>query len=858
MRFDRRRASLPGPELDLRTLESSDGPIEVLAPRSMPSAQVQAWLDWGCAQSACTGAGKASDKTLPAVLRSAPHPSGALGGGPFRLAQRLAEAGWRSGVFDRPVDAGAFRDELLALQIDGAIAVSGDVLSPITPVIRLEDSAAPQQLKALASRIQAARLTRSALSALGARLDRVSDAVRRCEGDPAACASPSTNPALARAALSARLSGASDAAIQEAIATGRAGRSQRPAEPEAAESLATLVLGGSTQRALCSDDLAFLGWQSAEAEFVSSAADSDRLALQKTGPRGAIDLLAFETSEGLDAEGFSAAVKLLASALRIEAGADRPATLTLANSASLMVSRGLAYASDAACRQATAIWSLAVRAADGQVGLAVVEDPELGLRLGGAILGSGPWQGPVTFAETADGEVVRTLSRAALLATTALAVEPDSLRRAVLGCRSLADAPHINPDRLAALGFTPHEISRVDGQLALSGTLNEAFAPHIVGDGFLRDVLGVSPERLNEPGFDTLACAGFSPDQIREAADHVLGSAQPGPASGLSAETLAVLSINPTLMERLTFHGALETACEQASVLTLPLPFEASIQDAAEIHAAADNVGLRAYRILRSGPPADLRLDLPAEVPAPVTASSTPPPVQERIVERVVERDRTRRKLPDRRKGYIQKAAVGGHKVYLHTGEYDDGELGEIFIDMHKEGAAFRSVMNNFAIAISIGLQYGVPLEEFVDAFVFTRFEPAGPVTGNDTIRSATSILDYVFRELGVSYLGRDDLANSTGEPLNADGLGRGKADDAFQHEAEPQPASRFISKGFSRGAAPDNLVFLPFGGRRTPDAAIEHTRASSVCPSCGDQAVFAGLCETCGAASDQGVGSTL
>src|SRR6185312_12776353 len=144
--------------------------------------------------------------------------------------------------------------------------------------------------------------------------------------------------------------------------------------------------------------------------------------------------------------------------------------------------------------------------------------------------------------------------------------------------------------------------------------------------------------------------------------------------------------------------------------------------------------------------------------------------------------------------GYTQKASVGGHKVYLHTGEYEDGELGEIFLDMHKEGAAFRSLMNNFAVAISIGLQYGVPLEEFVDAFVFTRFEPAGPVTGNDTVKSATSILDYIFRELGVSYLGRKDLA--TGDPgeLNADGLGlgRGRADgpeDDSLAQAGPQPA---------------------------------------------------------------------
>jgi ribonucleoside-diphosphate reductase alpha chain len=250
----------------------------------------------------------------------------------------------------------------------------------------------------------------------------------------------------------------------------------------------------------------------------------------------------------------------------------------------------------------------------------------------------------------------------------------------------------------------------------------------------------------------------------------------------------------------------------------------------------------------RATAPADLSLVLPS---LGEPRAARPPEAEERIVERVVERDRTRRKLPDRRKGYIQKAAVGGHKVYLHTGEYEDGELGEIFIDMHKEGAAFRSLMNNFAIAISIGLQYGVPLDEFVDAFVFTRFEPAGPVTGNDTVRSATSILDYIFRELGVSYLGRKDLA--TGDPgeLNADGLGRGKGEalEAESLETEgPQPASRFISRGFSRGAAPDNLVFLPSANRASGPAALE---AADVCPACGDVAVVRKgaslICESCG-----------
>jgi ribonucleoside-diphosphate reductase alpha chain len=131
--------------------------------------------------------------------------------------------------------------------------------------------------------------------------------------------------------------------------------------------------------------------------------------------------------------------------------------------------------------------------------------------------------------------------------------------------------------------------------------------------------------------------------------------------------------------------------------------------------------------------------------------------VAEKIVYRYIAK---RRSMPQRRSGYTQKATIAGHKVYLRTGEYDGGQLGEIFIDMHKEGAAFRSLMNNFAIAISLGLQHGVPLEEFVEAFTFTRFEPNGPVVGHDHIKMATSILDYIFRELAVSYLGRYDLAH--------------------------------------------------------------------------------------------------
>ena len=179
----------------------------------------------------------------------------------------------------------------------------------------------------------------------------------------------------------------------------------------------------------------------------------------------------------------------------------------------------------------------------------------------------------------------------------------------------------------------------------------------------------------------------------------------------------------------------------------------------------------------------------------------------EKVVERIVVM-RERERMPDRRKGYTQKAVVGGHKVYLRTGEYDDGRLGEIFIDMHKEGAALRSIINNFAIAVSLGLQYGVPLEEYVDAFTFTRFEPAGPVQGNDSIKYATSMLDYIFRELAVSYLERFDLAHVDPSQAGFDALGKGV------EEGRPPAASQYVSKGLTRSRT-DKLGVIAGGADR-------------------------------------------
>jgi ribonucleoside-diphosphate reductase alpha chain len=243
---------------------------------------------------------------------------------------------------------------------------------------------------------------------------------------------------------------------------------------------------------------------------------------------------------------------------------------------------------------------------------------------------------------------------------------------------------------------------------------------------------------------------------------------------------------------------------------TINMPRSATIDDCKSAYTLSWRLGLKANALYRDGSKLSQPLSAIAtstetkQQPAVQdTAPSQPQIVAERIIERVIERGgrHHRERLPQRRKGYTQKAVVGGHKVYLRTGEYDDGRIGEIFLEMHKEGAAFRSLMNNFAIAISIGLQYGVPLEEFVEAFTFTRFDPAGPVEGNDAIKMATSILDYVFRELAISYLGREDLAHVQASDLRFDSLGSGNKEGslAAQNQPEDQDLRQIASTGYIR-----------------------------------------------------------
>ncbi|MEM8841409.1 MAG: vitamin B12-dependent ribonucleotide reductase, partial [Pseudomonadota bacterium] len=265
---------------------------------------------------------------------------------------------------------------------------------------------------------------------------------------------------------------------------------------------------------------------------------------------------------------------------------------------------------------------------------------------------------------------------------------------------------------------------------------------------------------------------------------------------------------------------------------TINMPNDATIEDCLAAYELSHRLGVKANALYRDGsklsqPLAASIIDEEAADEIAEAPAEAPRIVAEKIVEKIIvqEAKRERERLPDRRKGYTQKAVVGGHKVYLHSGEFEDGRLGEIFIDMHKEGAGFRAMMNNFAIAVSMGLQYGVPLEEFVDAFTFTRFEPAGIVTGNQSIKNATSILDYIFRELAVSYLDRTDLAHVEPEGQRFDELGRGVAEvDGNVAEADEDVAGPAIdairqlaSPGYHRKRLPKEFHVFQ-GGSASPE----------------------------------------
>jgi ribonucleoside-diphosphate reductase alpha chain len=406
-----------------------------------------------------------------------------------------------------------------------------------------------------------------------------------------------------------------------------------------------------------------------------------------------------------------------------------------------------------------------------------------------------------------------------------------------VGHGSLAQAPAINHTTLKVKGFTDEAIAKIDKALPTAFDIKFAFNKWTLGEEFCRDQLGISAEDLVSPTLDLLAAIGFSKREIDAANIHVCGAMTVEGAPHLKPAHYPVFDCaNPcgrtgkrflSVESHIKMMAAAQPFISGAISKTINMPNDATVDDCKAAYILSWRLALKANALYRDGSKLSQPLNsqliadeddeedtqesgLAAFLERPAAARATG--LAERVVEKIVERVtvlRERERLPNRRKGYTQKAIVGGHKVYLKTGEYDDGRLGEIFLDMHKEGAALRSLLNNFAIAISLGMQYGVPLEEYVDAFTFTRFEPQGPVQGNDSIKYATSILDYVFRELAVSYLDRFDLAHvDPSEAGGFDALGKGEA------EGKPATTSNYVSRGLTRSRT-DRLSVVS-GGTQT------------------------------------------
>ena len=392
--------------------------------------------------------------------------------------------------------------------------------------------------------------------------------------------------------------------------------------------------------------------------------------------------------------------------------------------------------------------------------------------------------------------------------------------------------PPINHAQLRSKGFGDAEIGQDRGRRSLQPSISNSSSTNgrSARPSAGRRSSSAMPS-LADLGFDMLSALGFLQGRNRPRQYPCLRRHDARRCARARPEHLPVFDCaNPcgrlgkrflSVDSHIRMMAASQPFISGAISKTINMPNEASVEDCTAAYMLSWKLALKANALYRDG--SKLSQPLSAQLLAEDDAEESDgcgsllarPQVQriEKVVEKIVEvivRDRERERLPERRKGYIQKAIVGGHKVYLHTGEYEDGRLGEIFIDMHKEGAALRAMMNNFAIAVSVGLQYGVPLEEFVEAFTFTRFEPAGMVQGNDSIKNATSILDYVFRELAVSYLGRNDLAHVEPSDIGFDALGKGVGDGEAPKAPAPVPASRLMSTGFVRSQKLTNVVVMP------------------------------------------------
>jgi ribonucleoside-diphosphate reductase alpha chain len=459
----------------------------------------------------------------------------------------------------------------------------------------------------------------------------------------------------------------------------------------------------------------------------------------------------------------------------------------------------------------------------------------------------------------------------------------DDIVRHCRGAGTLKGCPHINATTLKAKGFTDEVLQRVEAQLPGTFELPFVFNRWTIGDDFIKSKLGISAEQMNAPGFDLLRALKFTPEQISDANRFVCGTMTIEGAPHLKTEHYPIFDCANkcgkfgqrylSAESHIRMMAAAQPFISGAISKTINMPYEATIDDIKKAYQQSWQLCLKANALYRDGSKLSQPLNSVSDVPDEEgVAKEEPKPAAVKVAEKIVYRYiANRRRLPDRRAGYTQKARIGNHKIYLRTGEYDDGTLGEIFLDMHKEGAAFRSMTNCFAIAISLGLQHGVPLEEYVDAFVFTRFEPNGMVQGNPHIKMTTSIIDYIFRELAITYLGRHDLAHVEAEDLRGTALHRHEddgetemdAEEAAEEKAELKPAANPFAAPRSEHLAPlkTNGNGHKNGSQGAAAAVEEKVRIARMkgyegdpCTECGQLTLVRSgaccKCDTCGSTS--------
>jgi len=447
----------------------------------------------------------------------------------------------------------------------------------------------------------------------------------------------------------------------------------------------------------------------------------------------------------------------------------------------------------------------------------------------------------VKFKKLAGGGYFKIINQSVPVALRRLGYGEEEIKEIIAYCRgrgSLTNAPHINPESLIEKGFTEKAIEIVEDAIESAFELQFAFSKYTLGEDFCREKLGLNEKQFADWNLNILEAIGFTPEEIREANDYVCGVMMLEGAPHLKEKHYDIFDcankcgrggkryISP--MAHVRMMASAQPFISGSISKTINLPNEASIEDIQELYLESWKRMTKAIALYRDG--SKLSQPLSSQHEGGLfdglgddkgTTESAPVRVAQQIVRRYMYQTK-RRKLPTRRAGYTQKAVVGGHKVYLRTGEYEDGNIGEIFIDMHKEGAAFRSLMNCFAISISLGLQHGVPLDEFVDAFVFTRFEPGGIVEGNQHIKMSTSIIDYIFRELALSYLGRDDLVQVKPEDLRGDTIGR-PADEIPEFDAESEEVINTLPEGVSADVPRSEHLHLGnLGGNGSASAEAE------------------------------------